>query len=356
MKKKIISVIITCCLIISLIPSVALAGSESKTEFVAIDRQYIKSVDDDNLTITLKKRAPEPQKTDIISLENGYPIVLAEKITEGNSVKYVAIKETETITCLGKNVSIYSNFREFPEKNFNMYNEGNDAFSVYLFNIFAKKVGLYTLEHNNQKIQIEIKLPDYGYYSKPEATTDNQNFGVMRYDAKKENVIYMIATNPEQYQHIEFYAHTEEMAGAVTLEQMGEYGEICKVTVNAPIDSVIIHCKRQFKNGQWDGSGDGFPIVEKPAKVELRSLKTSSKHQITVKWEGQEKAEGYQVKIATNSKFTKNVKTYYVTDATSKTIKNLTKGKKYYAKVRAYKYANGRYYGSWSSYKSIVCK
>lgn len=42
---------------------------------------------------------------------------------------------------------------------------------------------------------------------------------------------------------------------------------------------------------------------------------------------------------------------------TSKTIKGLKSGKRYYVKVRTYKVSNGKtYYSSWSKVKSAVVK
>ncbi|MCD7887564.1 MAG: fibronectin type III domain-containing protein, partial [Clostridiales bacterium] len=64
---------------------------------------------------------------------------------------------------------------------------------------------------------------------------------------------------------------------------------------------------------------------------------------------------GYQVQTATDSSFTKNVKTYTVSGA-SKTASNYTNGKKYYVRVRAYKTVSGtKYYSAWSGKKSTYC-
>ncbi len=92
-----------------------------------------------------------------------------------------------------------------------------------------------------------------------------------------------------------------------------------------------------------------------PLKATVTGLTTSSKHTVKATWK-KITCTGYQVKIATNSTFTKNAKTYYVTGST-KTIANLTKNKKYYVRVRAYKTVkNTKIYGNWSTTKSIKCK
>ena len=64
---------------------------------------------------------------------------------------------------------------------------------------------------------------------------------------------------------------------------------------------------------------------------------------------------GYQVKIATNSSFTKNVKivTKKGYSNISKDVTGLKANKKYYVRVRTYKTVNGsKYYSPWSAYKT----
>lgn len=68
---------------------------------------------------------------------------------------------------------------------------------------------------------------------------------------------------------------------------------------------------------------------------------------------------GYQIKLATNSKFTKNKKTVNVKgySKASKKVTKLLGGKKYYVKIRTYKKVNGTtYYSKWSKVKTVVTK
>ena len=85
----------------------------------------------------------------------------------------------------------------------------------------------------------------------------------------------------------------------------------------------------------------------KPAKVTKVKL-TDKKRKLNVSWKKVSGATGYEVKSATNNKFTKNKKT--VTVKKNKiTLKRLKSKKKYFVKVRAYKTVNGStYYGKWS--------
>lgn len=80
-------------------------------------------------------------------------------------------------------------------------------------------------------------------------------------------------------------------------------------------------------------------------------------------------AKGYQVKVSTDKKFKKNVKTITVKENQDKDfdwnegVINFSKkfkgkvGKKYYAKVRAYnKSGKKKKYGKWSKVKSTKCQ
>lgn len=90
--------------------------------------------------------------------------------------------------------------------------------------------------------------------------------------------------------------------------------------------------------------------VKKPAKVKKVKL-IAKKKKLNVSWKKVNGAVGYQVKAATNKKFTKNKKISNV-NKNKVNLKNLKPNKWYYVKVRAYKTLNGKkYYGNWS--KSI---
>lgn len=88
----------------------------------------------------------------------------------------------------------------------------------------------------------------------------------------------------------------------------------------------------------------------------ISSLKNNSSKKMTLKWSKISKATGYQIQYSTSSDFS-NAKTVWVKSGstTSKTISSLTKGKKYYVRIRAYyKTSSGtKYYSTWSSKKSV---
>lgn len=97
-------------------------------------------------------------------------------------------------------------------------------------------------------------------------------------------------------------------------------------------------------------------------KATIKKL-TPKKKALKVTWKKVSGAQGYEIKLATNKKFTKNKKTVKVKkgSVTSKTIKKLKSGKKYYVKIRAYKNVTIDGYtvtanGAWSKVKSKKVK
>ena len=103
------------------------------------------------------------------------------------------------------------------------------------------------------------------------------------------------------------------------------------------------------------------PVV-KTKKATIKKL-TSKKKALKVTWKKVSGAKGYEIKLATNKKFTKNKKTVKVKkgSATSKTIKKLKSKKKYFVKIRAYKKVTIDGYtvtanGPWSKVKSKKVK
>jgi hypothetical protein len=89
-------------------------------------------------------------------------------------------------------------------------------------------------------------------------------------------------------------------------------------------------------------------------RITTRTLNsvTGGTRQITAKWSGSKNFTGYQVQIATDTAFTKDLKTVTISDAKTvqTTIKSLKSGKTYYVRVRSYHVFEGtNYYGAWSN-------
>lgn len=107
--------------------------------------------------------------------------------------------------------------------------------------------------------------------------------------------------------------------------------------------------------GNYSGETNlSFKILPKKTKITKATVKNGKlalrfkkvKSQIT----------GYEIRLATNKKFTKNVKKITIRNkkATKKILKKL-KPKKYYIKIRTYKIANKvKYYSAWTKYSKRV--
>ena len=128
----------------------------------------------------------------------------------------------------------------------------------------------------------------------------------------------------------------------------------CEVTVKDTADAI--------PNKQIPDKQEGATVKLKGTKI--KKLRRSSKA-ITVRWKKQtakvvsSHISGYQIQLATNRKFTKNKRTVSVKGykKTSKKIKKLKRGRKYYVRIRTYKVLKGKkYYSSWSKIRSIKTK
>lgn len=106
-----------------------------------------------------------------------------------------------------------------------------------------------------------------------------------------------------------------------------------------------------------------LPVTKKvtiyvPTKPTISSAKNSASKTMKVTWKKASVAQGYQVQYSTSSKFKKAKTVTVKKQATVKaTIKKLTKGKKYYVRVRSYyTVSSKKYYSAWSATKTVTIK
>ena len=117
---------------------------------------------------------------------------------------------------------------------------------------------------------------------------------------------------------------------------------------NTDLKSAMIYCK----DGTINNKGVTVKNVAKAKKA------------VKVSWSKVSSVNGYKVQVATNSKFTKNVKTVLISTqkTTSVTVKGLKSNQKYYVRMCTYKVkkvaenASVKLYYPWSKTKSVTTK
>ena len=98
---------------------------------------------------------------------------------------------------------------------------------------------------------------------------------------------------------------------------------------------------------------DAEAASKKVGKATLSLAKAAGMNQINVKWKKVKNANGYQLMVAKNKKFSKGKKSYKLV-GTSKAATKLSAGTKYYVRVRAYgKSGKKTVYGKWSKVKTV---
>ena len=94
------------------------------------------------------------------------------------------------------------------------------------------------------------------------------------------------------------------------------------------------------------------------SKVKVNKLSSPLKKKVQVKWKLLENVNGYEISIATNKKFTKNLKKVCVgVNKDTYVFKKLKRKKKYFVRMRSYlDYDGYRHYGEYSKVKSVKLK
>ena len=103
-------------------------------------------------------------------------------------------------------------------------------------------------------------------------------------------------------------------------------------------------------NGESDDIENDDYDYYVPAKVNGLKVVNKKTRKLKITWKNILKADGYQIQYAKNRKFTKEKRTKY-SDDNAITIKNLSKKKTYYVRVRAFAYDSDgdKVYGGWSN-------
>lgn len=111
--------------------------------------------------------------------------------------------------------------------------------------------------------------------------------------------------------------------------------------------------------GQYNMEGEyNFTYYIRPADTKVVTMAAPKRHYLKVTWHESVGAEGYEVKIGTNIRASKNVKKYTVGANTfSKGFSKLKTGTRYFSMVRPFIKADGKvYYGNWSETKALKAR
>lgn len=99
---------------------------------------------------------------------------------------------------------------------------------------------------------------------------------------------------------------------------------------------------------QWSGT-------KKPGKAGTPVLSSNKSGQLKIKYSKASGAEGYQIAYSTNRSFSESSTNKILATSTSKTVKDLKEGRKYFVRVRAYCFdsTGKKIYGPYSSKKGL---
>ncbi len=130
-----------------------------------------------------------------------------------------------------------------------------------------------------------------------------------------------------------------------------------KVTIKG-CGTVVVTVKSAASTNYSAAKDVKVTITVKPKKATMSSPKSKKSGQLIVTWSKDTKVTGYEVYYSTKSNF-KGVKAKKITSnkTTTKTYTGLSKGKKYYVKVRSYTTVGGKtVYGDYSAVKTVTVK
>lgn len=177
----------------------------------------------------------------------------------------------------------------------------------------------------------------------------NDSVDYYSFDVKKSQNITISYVAPMSSSSIHIYKDTLDLENWQNDLAAGSH----KVTLTFPEGHYYIAINNNSNvTGVYNLTMSGAKI----STANIKSLRSTAKKSITVKYGKVSSVDKYQIQIAANSKFTKSVKTY-TTTATSKKITKLGSKKKYYVRVRTITMAKDyKCYSDWSKAKSVRVK
>ncbi len=118
-------------------------------------------------------------------------------------------------------------------------------------------------------------------------------------------------------------------------------------------ENLTVYAKWQLNQGV--GVSEDGRLYVKPEVPVIKSVKNKKGCKLVIKSSCRD--TNLQIKISTKKKFTKKTTKTYYTYERSFTVKKMTKGKKYYVKLRSYRVVNGKkIYSDWSRVVKVKIK
>lgn len=273
------------------------------------------------------------------------------------------------------NILIYDNYLNVVEESDDMAGDGSrtaTAVAATLDAGVAYIIGVYAETYDTEDLARPITLNLNALVHKHDIKAENckATKTVMGYSIKycttcalddEKFVIYAPYKTVKLSKTSYTYDGKEKQPGVTVLDEdgkpiaRGEYDLVYpKSAKNVGKYTVTI----KFKNHYAGTEKRTFTI--NPKGTSLSKVTSPKKAQLKVTWKKQAtQTTGYQVQYSTDKNFKKGNKTVTVKGAktTAKTISKLTKGKKYYVRVRTYKTVNKtNFYSGWSKSSSVTVK
>jgi hypothetical protein len=238
------------------------------------------------------------------------------------------------------------------------YSNEGQGWDITIYNHYQEEVFSQRFDNGTSKTDtIKIKLSSGTNYLKVEPTSDDWFVATtadyrFRLTYRLNNATISNLKTAYTYTGKAIVPTVKLSYGGTTLKKGTDYTVTCKNNKNAGIATIIIKGK-----GNYSGTvKKTFKIL--PKQTTIAATASPKKGQIRVRWKKNSQASAYQIMYSTNSKF-KNAHSAYVKSSyTAKTISaNVSAGKKYYVKVRAYKkVGTSKVFGKWSAVKTVTAK
>lgn len=198
----------------------------------------------------------------------------------------------------------------------------------------------------------DIAFPDKNNYTVELTAVNPHRWEISRLEGHKFNVLHSVDANKHA---TEVYVEDFDSNGESVLESIPfsrPSGNQIKFAVDNISQTRFVICYDEKKT-------EPQKVVTKPGTTHIRKI-TKKRRAVTLTWKKLRSGiSGYQIQLSKRKSFNKGKKTITVNNVNNskKTIRKLSRGKKYYVRIRTYlNTPSGRIYSAWSKKKSFKVK